>query len=894
MALDRWLTAVRMRLRSLTRRRRADRELDEELQFHLEQATAEYVSRGMTPAEARRAALVAMGGVDQRKEECREARGLGLLRSTGRDLLVAGRMLKRQPGISVLVVLTLAVGVGAVVSVASVAHWLLLRPLPGVTDPDALVSIRLHREDVGSASAMSFNDLESLSQGVSALNGLTGSYDMPAHVAVSLPDRAARRVAVEFVMANYFDVLGVNVNGQGFTRDEERIASAATSVVISERLARGFGSDAILGKTIRLNGEPARVVGIAMDGFLGAKRLTPVDAWMPIAQRWISLPAGLDRSNLGPNALMMWGLVGRRDREQSIAVLQEQVSAVEEHIAASAPPTSTRLKTHDFVVLETLELFFRVREHLVYLFQILTVAAGLLLMLACANVSNTLLARSMARAGELATRLAMGASRLSLARVLFYEILVLSLMAGAVGLGLARVTATWLEGRALAAMVAPLERIHVDWVVVAASVVLCVVVAGAAALSPMWSLRHARVSTILQQSSRSVTSSRWHLTRGLLAVQVAISVVLLIGAALFVRTIDATLGIDVGFERSRVQTFRLDPRQPAGDSSLVFRQDLIARLGSIPGVEAASVAFLPPFYSGMEAQILVRDADAHEDAAELRLMLNAVHPGFFDTVGLSFVAGRDFTNAELNIPQEEAPLILPESVAARVFGKADAVGRFVTSWGKGRRQVVGVVRDSRQRQLTHEHMIDLAFQPHRADYQTPFITGIVRGHATIWPDVRRVLADMDPSIVMFEAKSVEDGIRTEMGSQILTMHLALAFGGAAVFLAAVGLASVLACVLANRRRELAIRTALGATPTRLAAHIGGQSVVVLLVGVGAGALASAWLTRYIESRLYGVSRLDPVSFGIAIVIVVAIMIAASLPVCRRAARVNPAAVLEER
>lgn len=897
MGVNRWLTAVRMRLRSLVRLRTAERELNEELQFHVEQATAENIARGMKPAAARRAALLAMGGLDQHKEDCREARGLTLLRSMGRDGRLAVRLLRRQPAFSAVVVLTLSAGVGALISVVTVGNWLLARPLAGVGDPASLVGIRLDREDLSSAAGLSLEDVEIIVQRAPSLHDVAGVDDALTDVAIVLPDQSGRRVGAEFVMANYFAVIGTPIDGRAFTLEEEQAPGAAAVVILSERLAALAGGGAIVGRTVIVNGTPAVVAGVVRHGYRGLKRLRRVDVWMPLAQRWVGLPPGIDRpERIGPRAALMRILIGRRDPDLPIAVVQEQLTAVEQQIAAGLPATSTRFATRHLRADATFERFPSNETDLRRLFRVMIAAAGLLLVLACANASNALLARSTARTGELATRLALGASRGSLARALLAEGLVLSIVASLVGVGMAMVVAWQLEGASLAASMPPMERPALDWRVIVGCALLCLVVAAGASLAAMWSVRRASVSAALQKSSRSVSSGKRRLMQGLTAAQVAISVVLLIGATMLVRTVDAALSIDVGFDRASVQTFRLDPHRLPGPPSLSFREELIERLRAVPGVAAATVAFLPPFYSGVEAR-LVAHADGMPDGTEDHTtMLNAVHPGFFETIGVPLVAGRDFARSDLLLPAGEAPLILGESVARALFGESDAVGRFVVPVQGGRREVIGVVRDSRQRQVASDDTTALAFQPHLADYRTPFITGIVRTatpDVDIWPDVRRVLTAMDRSLVLFDARSVDEGIRTEVGSTIMTMRLALIFGAAAVALAASGLASVLARALAERRRELGIRTALGATPARLVALVGRQSIAVLVIGLAAGTLAAITLTRYIEGRLYGISRLDSASFVVGIALVTVVMTAASIPACRRAARVEPAETLKE-
>jgi putative ABC transport system permease protein len=324
-------------------------------------------------------------------------------------------------------------------------------------------------------------------------------------------------------------------------------------------------------------------------------------------------------------------------------------------------------------------------------------------------------------------------------------------------------------------------------------------------------------------------------------------------------------------------------------------RDLVDRIRQIPEVRAASVAFLPPFSSDTETRLQFR---AESSPTDLAAGLNSVRAGFFDTLGISFVAGRDFTQTELDSPEPatQGPIILPESIAHRIFGTSDIVGRSVVTSTGIRRPVVGVIRDSRQRQLTSADAADEVFQPYRPNYKTPFVTVIVSIAAPtieIWPELRRALADIDPSLTMFDERRGDEGIRMEFGQEILAMRVALVFGILAVMLAAAGLYATLFRSLAERRREYGIRVALGATPTQLVGLVTHEAGAVLLVGVGAGALVSVWLTRFLSSWLYGITPLDGSSFAGAALLVTLVMFLASLPACGRVARVNAAATLRE-
>jgi hypothetical protein len=387
-----------------------------------------------------------------------------------------------------------------------------------------------------------------------------------------------------------------------------------------------------------------------------------------------------------------------------------------------------------------------------------------------------------------------------------------------------------------------------------------------------------------------------------MAAQVAIAVVLVTGATLLVRSMMTTLAIDSGFSAASVRTFSIDPHASSGALAHALHQRLVERVAQVPGVRRASLAFLPPFFSGTEAQLQFHTDRQPQD---MRALLNSVRTGFFDVIDQPIVAGRDFTEAELDSPEpvKQSPVILTETVARRMFGTTDVVGRTIvcraSAGGKIisiRRPIVGVVRDARQRLLTDDESADVVFQPYRADYGPPFVTvlaAVETPDLDVWPALRQAVAEVDPALVMFDARTATDGIRAEFGTRLLAMRIAAIFAGVAVLVAAAGLAAVLARRLLERRRELSIRAALGATPARIVGLVTREAAIVLALGLTFGTTANLWLTRFLERSLFGVSRFDSLSFWGAAALVTGILVVASVPACRRAFRMDPVTALRE-
>jgi predicted permease len=826
----------------------------------------------------------------------------------GQSAATAGRLAIRflvaDPGTAAVAVLTLALGIAMNATIFSVANWLIFRPLAGVDAPSRLVAVHLSASGAPQSGALSLDDVQAIGRRAAALEGVTGLVGVPMQVSVTIPNGDGRRVAIEFVMSNYFDVLHAHVEGRGFTPDEERRIGAPPVAVISDTLReRLFPGGPSTGRIARLNGVSVTIVGVAPRGFLGTKRLGPVDIWMPIAQQRLALPPSPVRAALtNRRAPMLFSVVGRLRPGESVERLQSQLALVEQDLLAAAPK-SQRFTTRHLHAVTSLELYVAARNSLAERFQLLLTASGLMLALVCANVAGLMFARAASRRGELATRLALGASTGDILMLFLMESGLLAVLAGAMALVVTWAAGLVLEGVTLAPFLSPLERIPMDWRVAAWCGGLSIVAAlGTGVLPALWAVRADHALASLRMTTRTTSGERRYVRRALMTLQVAVALVLVTGAALLVRSMAATLAIDPGFAAASVRTFSVDPHASSNAAAHALQQRLVERVAQVPGVRRASLAFLPPFFSGTEAQLRFH---TDHDPKDVRVMLNAVRPGFFDVIGQPIVAGRDFTEADVESPEsvKVSPVILTENVARRAFGSVDAVGRTIIVKASidgrttdVRRPVVGIVRDARQRLLTDDNSADLAFQPYRTDYGTPFVTVVAAvspADLDVWPAIRDAVAEVDPALVMFDAQTAREGIRAEFGTRLLVMRLAAIFGVVGILVAAAGLAAVLARRLVERQRELGIRVALGATPARVTAIVTREAAIVLALGLLLGTLANVWLTRFLQSSLTGVSRFDALSFWGAAALVIGALAAASIPTCRRAAGVDPVTILRE-
>lgn len=816
------------------------------------------------------------------------------------DARQAARGLVTHKGYAALAVLTLALGIGATTAVFNLANWLLLRPVPGIGQQDRLVTIGFGAESARGPVALL--DLQQLEAGMPALTGLAGYQEFSLHVAA--PGEAPRRTSAEVVTGNYFDVLaGPIAMGRGFTAIEGLDPDAPPTVVISDRLWRslfGGGAD-VLGRDLVINSTKFTIVGVTARGFHGTSLGGAIDLWTPVAQHAKAVPTYPRGVLTDRRVRMLFGLVGRLAPDATARLATEQAEAVRASLA-EAYPEDRRLGSWSFQVTSGLESRPWVRERLERAMTLLMGIVALLLVLTSANVANLMLGRASGRRSEIATRLALGASRFRVVRLLLVESVLLSMLAGAVAVVVAVGVGWLLQGTTVLAGVPALARAELDWRVLAFAVGVSALVGALAGVLPALAGSRIRAAMTLREAGRSQTGNRRRLRRALSTAQVVVSITLLVGAGLLARSMSARLALDPGYDPSRVLAFSVEPGlQGYGPRQEVFYRDLIDRVRVTPGVRAAGLAWLRPF-SQNAADTAFKPEGAGDDA-EVSAHLNAVSPGFFDAMGLRLVDGRDFNDAEFqrSATEGDAVAILTESLARRLFDGRPAVGRRLEGSfaGSPTRTIVGVVADTRQRRLDREQE-DTLFEPFGQPFPTGWATMVVglqspdAGQTGVRAALRQVVTALDPTLPIYDVTTLDVAMRAQLADDLLVMRLTLTFALLATLLAAIGLYGVLARGVGERQQEIGIRTALGARPGAIAGLVTREAASVLAWGLALGLPLCWWLTRFLESRLFDVSRLDAVAFGGAVLLVIAVTMVSALPAARRAARLDPALVLRNR
>jgi predicted permease len=860
------MAPLRRHLQRLLRRRKLDGELQRELELHLEQLTDEFKRSGMSEAEARQAARRAFGSVDDVSEQCRDARRFGLLEDLARDVVHGLRLLRRSPVLTVAAVLSLALGLGANTAIFSLLDAVVLRSLP-VERPDQLVFVRATGR-LGRGIAPPYPCLQRIQQRSTAFAAVAAFTADELKVEIG---GTVEQVFGQVVSGSYFDLLGLRpVLGRLMTVDDERLA--APVAVISHRYwqRRFDGARDVLGRTITYDGRVFSIVGITPAGFYGLDPGRQVD---------VSIPVTVHPSLTNPLA---WSFeaVARLGPGVEVAAATTQAETVfqayvREHYPGGRPP------------FDRLDLppagrgLNKLRAQFARPLTLLLLAAAVVLLVACANVASLLLARGAERARELAIRVATGASRGRLLRQLLAETLLLFLLGAGLGLCIAHPIIRGVVGLFATGRRPILLEVQIDWR-------LAGLATGAALatglVTGLWPALRA-LRTDPQQAMRPRKEWDWG-GRLLVAGQVALCLVALVGAPLFLLTMVNLHGVDLGFRGRKVLTLTVRPTLPASERGPFWRQ-VLQQVRELPGASRASLSVLTPF-SGRHRDTLV----SAPGSASRRIHVNHVSEGYFDTIGIGLRAGRDFTPND--DPAAPPVVVLNETAARLLFGEAPALDRSLQFQGSPPHRIVGIVRDNKHASV-REPAPPIAFvslwQPLDDIPRISLAVASPQPQGALVAAIAQRVHGLRPGTLVADVITVDDQIEATLLSERLMWTLATGFAALALILAAVGLYGTLSYAVARRRAELAIRLALGAAPRRLIAEVFRE--VGLQVGLGLVlGLPLAWLAaQAAEGLLFGVSPRGPLSYLVGVTVLVAVAGLATWLPARRAATIQPAEAL---
>lgn len=870
------LSKLLLRLRSLLFRNRVDAELDEELRYHLDRQVELFVARGMTPQAARDAARRDMGGIARRTEECREARGFTFFESLAQDARYAARTLRRTPGFTAVAVLSLGLGIGANTTIFAFLNAVALRPLP-YPGADRLVVFReAFRNQEGTVNVHPFNYLQWQAQSRS-FEAMALVQTIPVNIAGA---DGAEQVSGLQSTAALFDVFGVSPALGRFLTPQEIGPAEPRVLVLGHRLwQRLFASDpAILGRAIVVANRPYTVIGVAPAGFRAGLVEPDLIAPLPLDP---AKPDAIGSRSFQCYARLKAGVTLDAARAE-LAVVGDRL-AREYPVDKDARPLVFGL--HDYVNKESRPMLW-----------ILMSVVGAVLLIACVNLAGLLLARGVSRRGELALRASLGASRRRIVRQLVVESLVLGLTGGALGLAIG-----WSSIRLLVAISggtltfdgAP--DIRLDAPVVLFTIALSMLTGLVFGVLPAWQSARTDLQTAMKDRGRAGGESRrTRLRDALVVAQMAIAVVLLVGAGLLLRSFANLTRVDLGFRPAHVLTMGLflGGHDPAGRAGMVSR--IVDRVRELPGVESVgTIRFLP--ISGFNSGTGFRFADRADAAAtrDLTVAVSVIDGAYLDTMGIPLLEGRAFgTSDRLGGP---GVMLVNKAFVARFVPDGPAIGRRIRldwEFQKTPAEIVGIVGDVRHNGLTSEPEPTVFVSHAQApSYITSLVVRTAGDPAASTRAVRRAIQDIDRTQAAGGVRTMTDYVEASLERPRLYALFLAAFAGLALILGGIGVYGVVAYAVTQRTHEMGVRVALGAPRLTLVRMVLGHGAVLALLGLVLGSLAALGVSRLASHLFFGVTPTDAPTYVAACLVLLTLVLAATYLPARRAARIDPVIAL---
>jgi len=829
------------------------------------------------------------------------------LRGLPGEVRGAWRNLRATPAFSVLVILTLALGMGPTTAAYSLANWLLLRPVPGVVEPDRLGIIQHGEAGDGwfSPRFMSYANLLDITPKLENLEGLGATQG--GSFTIVFAAGKAQPVAARFVTPDYFATLGLRpVAGRFFgPAEDDPVQGGAMVAVLSHRLAMAhFDSvEVAVGHQLTLNRHQVEIVGVLPAGFHGLTHMLQTDIWVPGASQ-LSLRnvGGGRRASDRAEGAGFYEFVGRLAPGATWEQAEAELNGLSVWLAELYPEANESLAAGDFHVYPGLGTQPAARGMLARSLGLLMAIAGCVLLVACANVSNLLFLRAVDRRGEACLRKALGASSATLICQAMLEALMLCALGTLLGLGIARGLAVAFDGASLSGMFQPIPDVPIDWRVALFAGVLCVGVTVIASLLPALGIARVDPARWIAGAGSTATTGARRLRAGLVAVQLAAGVPLVVGALLFTSTLAALAEVDLGFEPGTVRLLIVQPGDQGYDREQIvsYQRTLYEALEHHPAINSGALASGVPFANSHITRLTDPNVDAEAPPVEAREF--QVTRNYFEMLGVPILAGRTF------LPQEQFPsagaeadvAVLDQALAQRLFGDDRAVGQVLQFPFRARRgrefRVVGVVGNVRSNELVGPAAaaVYLPFGATGGPNRSAFLLIDGDDPSSAVAAAIAVGAAIDPllPVVPYDrAPSLAEAVAAQLSERVLLGRLFAALAAVALLLAAIGVYGTAGRTVATRRREIGVRMALGADATRVLRMVFRSSAAALLVGVLAGSGLALFGTRFIESQLYGVSRLDPVLWSVALVTLLTVgSVAAAVP-AGRAARIDPVEAL---
>jgi putative ABC transport system permease protein len=805
-----------------------------------------------------------------------------------KDIHYGIRSLMKRPGSAAIAVITLALGIGANAAIFSFVNGLLLRPLAGVEQPERLVGIYTSDFSSGRYGTSSYPDYLDFRQQAEAFTNLAASESAVLNLAGA---ESTERLRGAYVTSNYFDVLGVNARvGRTLRSEDDARGDANPGVVISHALwQRRFGADpAVVGRPVTLNNRVYSIIGVTAESFRGLRLGPQPELWLPLTEE----SKAEARGNRGLR------IIGRLRDGVTIEQAQAQISAIADRLARAYPQTNMGTLAQPDVprpmsVVQEARVDPQMQEGVRLVTSLLLVVVGLVLLIACANVANLLLAWASSRRREIAIRLALGASRGRLIRQLLTESILLALIGGVAGLCVGLWTADLIPGFFPPGEASGID-LSLDWRVLGFTTVVTLVTGVLFGLAPaLQASRPDMVSSLKDEKGRVRGGMRFGLRNVLVTAQIAISVLLLVGAGLFLRSLRSAVKFDPGFESQHLllASLNTDGKQMNDAQQQGFYQQLIERVGSQPGVRSVSLTKVVPLAGGGQRRNVWIEGYQPQPNEDTELNTNVVGLNYFNTVGIPVVQGRDFGAQDRT--GSPGVVLVNEELAHRYFPGQSAVGKRLRMDSEGPYlEIVGVVRTAKYRNL-RETPLPFIYIPLAQEMQSnmTLLIRTVGDPATMLPTMRRELQQIDKNVPVYAVKTMTEQIDAALSADRMTAVLLGIFGAAALLLATVGLYGVMSYSVAQRTHEIGVRMALGAQTLDVLRLVVKNGMTLSLIGLAIGLAAAFAFTRIMATLLFEVTPTDAMTYAIVSVGLLLVALLACYIPARRATKVDPLVAL---
>jgi predicted permease len=879
------------RVRALFRRKQLERDLEEELAFHLAMREEKKRARGIAADEAKYAARREFGNATRVKEICREMWSFASLETSWRDLRYGARALGKNPGFTMAAVLAIALGIGVNSGIFSVLNGVALRLLPipaasQVVSVDQIFHGKIHRNVHGEPGLFSYSEYKNYRDNNHVFTGLL-AYE--PFLEATLGGESPTQLMGAAVSCNYFDVLGERPELGRVVVDADCSAPGASAVVVlSDDLWRNrFGADPlIVGKSVSLNRAKFVVIGIAQPGF-GGLDPWPSAFWAPVTMQKALEP---DRDFLNEDNTGWLGMLGRMQAGVSIEEVRSDLGVIAGRIDQQYSGRRTTLLIHRAT-------FMGRPEERTVVFAIggaVLAAVGLVLLIACANVANLLLARASARQKEIVIRLSIGGSRWQIVRQLLTESLLISFLGGTLG----SLVAFWsMEGIARFVLAhlphgAPrlVWNVNPDLRVWGYSLLLTALTGIVFGLAPALHATRQDLSTAIKGDGGGLigkAAAGGMLRSTLVGVQVAVCMVLLIAAGLLMRGLYMAQTVDPGFEMKGITQaiFDLSSQGYSEERARIFQRELIARVAALPGVDGVEQARVTP----LSSQFLGTGMTLAGETESRQFAFNVVSPGFFAMLGMPMVRGRGFTKEEMQ--SDAGVMVVTESTARHLWPGRDALGKTLRDFEKKEYQVVGVVKDA---QVSHLGEIErvYAYLPAGPKEQAGMMLLVhsAGGYEDVTKGIREAARALDPELVV-DVTKLEDNLEIWRAPSRIVAALSGALGTLALLLASIGVYGVVSYGVTRRIREIGIRMTLGADGKEVMRLLLRHAMRPVLIGAVVGVAGCAAVSQILSKVLYGIGSHDPIAFiGVPLFLLGIALLASYIP-ARRATRVDPVVAL---